>query len=95
MTDVQLLTSIRSRAATRIGNALCVKIVDQLIAEARNEILEEPVMIRFVQLCGIYHIKLDEFDKKQIALPRPKLCSKERLSRLHAVGFGVGNPPQG
>jgi hypothetical protein len=89
MTDAQLLISIRQRACSRLGNFMFVKILDQLIIEARNKNLECNILNKLKGLCVIYKIRLIESDVVCINQSRSESADQDRCDRLRKVGFDI------
>jgi hypothetical protein len=89
MTDAQLLISVRQRVCSRPGNFIFVKILDQLIIEARVGGLERNILNKFELLCNIYKVRLAESDVKCINQLRPDKADQERQERLRKAGFDL------
>lgn len=93
MTDIQLLTSMKSRASQRLGNFIFISMLDELINQSRQTTLERDVVEHLAHIARLY-ISIDEQDLSclnDLKIERqPRLCDQERVKRLHAVGFMIG-----
>lgn len=93
MTDIQLLTSMKSRASQRLGNFIFLSMLDELINQARQTTLERDIVEHLVHVARLY-ITVDDQDRAHLndmnIERQPRLSDQERMKRLHAVGFMIG-----
>lgn len=90
MTDTQLFIALKARAGYRPSNFPFINIVTELEKQSRSNLIERDVVSRFLMVCKIYKIRLDQDDLATFSTNRPeKITDQNRIKALHAAGLFI------